>query len=210
MNEEKQSTVDSIVIYILFIAFFAFTVMGVLALGSDPDFVFDKFFGAGICLFFSLFYRKLGMKWYSIVALGIVLLSHNLKLYGNVYYGIQFDMIMHFVAGFCIAIIVFQFLTNCEGIGCSSIIKIIFLSVFVTAGLGTVLEITEYFGYVNLPPGEGILHFGTGDAGEWTDSTWDMICNLVGAVIASILMALIYRRKKNLHNLKMFIISSRR
>jgi len=117
---------------------------------------------------------------------------------------------MHLAAGFLIAVIVFQLLMNCEGIGCSSKLKLVFLAVFVTAGLGTVLEITEYFGYANLPPGQGILHFGDGDEGGWGDATLDMLCNLVGAIAASVMMTLIYRKKRNgLKNLKLFITSSR-
>jgi len=210
MVEEKQKILDMVITYGLFIGFFIFLVLGILALDADPDFIADKFFGAALCLFLSIFHKRIGFKWYSIFAILVLLLMHHTKLYGNVYYGIQFDMIIHFVGGFCIAVAGFQILSNCEGIGCSNVFKIMFFTIFVTAGIGAMLEIIEYFAYANLPPGEGLLHYGTGDAGEWLDSTGDMVCNFLGAITASTLMAFVYRRKKNLHHLKMFIVGSRR
>ncbi len=80
---------------------------------------------------------------------------------------------------------------------------LILLVFFVTLGVGSVVENVEYVGYLLLGPGEGGLKFGTGDVsnvedvergieitvGGWYNTMRDLINNLVGAAIGTILMA---------------------
>lgn len=97
---------------------------------------------------------------------------------------------MHLIGAFALTMIAFDYLLY-DSISRGE--KILFGKIFVfavmfTCGMGTIVEITEYFGYANLPPGEGLLHFGTGDEGQWLDSVTDMMMNLIGAAIAGIVM----------------------
>ena len=62
-------------------------------------------------------------------------------------------------------------------------------------GLSAIHEIIEFFGYANLPPGEGILHFGRGDEGGWVDVAGDLISNTIGAFTAAVMMAAVYWKK---------------
>lgn len=199
---------DTIIHSCLLAGMFVFIVLGVLALNREPDFIFDRFLSAGFFLFFFLFYQKMALKW-PVLLVGVgALILHHLKLYGNVYFGLEFDMIMHFVGAFAVSLIAYQYLNNCDGISCSSKVKVACLSVLVVAGLGTFIEITEYFGYARLPVGEGILHYGTGDEGDWVDSISDMISNLLGSLLGVIVMILAhYRKRSNVRNLKMFLTS---
>lgn len=174
---------------------FVFTVLGVHDISATPDIVFDRFVSAVFFIGAFLWYRRLNQNALTLAPAVFGIALHGMKFYGNVYFGIEFDMIMHFTAGFAISVIVFQYLRGCEGVGCLSPWKLAFLAIFVSAGMGTVLEITEYFGYAYLAPGEGILHFGAGDAGEWRDSVWDMICNMLGAISAAVI-GIISTRKR--------------
>lgn len=174
---------------------FVFAVLGVRDMFMTPDIVFDRFVSVVFFIGVFLWYRRLNQNVLTLIPAVFGIVLHGMKLYGNVYFGLEFDMIMHFTAGFAMSVIIFQYLRGCEGVGCLSPWKLAFLAVFVSAGLGTILEITEYFGYAHLAPGEGILHFGEGDAGEWRDAIWDMISNILGAVFA-VLIGIISTRKR--------------
>jgi len=192
----------------LLIGMFVFVALGVLALDRDPDFIFDRFLSAGFFLFFFFFYKRLGLTLSTIIIGTGALILHHLKLYGGVYLGFEFDMIMHFVGAFAVSLIVYQYLSTCEGIGCSSRAKLALLSIFIVAGLGTLIEIVEYFGYAKLPSGEGLLHYGLGDEGDWADSVSDMLFNLFGAIAGAISMLLArYVKRRNVKNLKLFLAS---
>ena len=77
---------DLFIRYGLLLGMFIFLVLGVLALGQDPDFVFDRFLSAGFFLFFFFFYKKMGLKLpVLLIGLGALIL-HHLKLYGGGYF----------------------------------------------------------------------------------------------------------------------------
>lgn len=185
---------------------FVFCVLGIRDINAAPDVVFDRFLSAGFFLVAFLWYERLTIAWPALLPAAFAIIIHALKLYGNTYLGIEFDMIMHSVAGFAVSLLIFQYLRACEGIGCMSVWKLGFFAVFAMAGLGTVIEITEYAGYSYLKPGDGILHFGAGDTGEWNDAVWDMISNLVGATIGAVLsMVLSWNRGVDKNILLSFI-----
>jgi uncharacterized membrane protein YjdF len=193
----------------MLVGMFVFLALGVLALGGESDFVFDRFLAAGFFLFFLLSYKRMGLKLpVLLVGLGALIL-HHLKLYGQTYFGwLQFDMVMHFVGSFALALILHQYLSTCEGMGCSGKAKVACLAVLAAAGLGTFIEITEYFGYAKLPAGEGILHYGLGDEGDWADSISDMMFNLLGATLGVLMMTLAHHiKRRNVKNLKLFLAS---
>lgn len=192
----------------LLVGMFVFLVLGALSFDKDPDFIFDRFLSAGFFLFFFLFYKRMGLRLpVLLVALGALVL-HHLKLYGNVYFGFEFDMIMHFVGAFAVSLIMYQYLSTCDGIGCSSKAKLAFMAMFCVAGLATLIEVTEYFGYAKLPAGEGILHYGLGDEGDWGDSVSDMLFNLLGSITGVLTMVIAhYIKRRNVKNLKLFLSS---
>ncbi len=174
---------------------FAFAFIGIRDIFATPDIVFDRFMSAAVFIAILLWYRSLSQTVLTLIPTVVAVVLHALKLYGNTYAGIPFDMIMHVAAGFAIALIVFQYLRSCEGVGCLNPWKLAFLAVFTAAGIGTLMEITEYFGYAHLATGDGVLHFGVGDEGEWNDAIWDMICNLIGAIAAVLLSILICKKR---------------
>ena len=209
----REGTEDLVIKCGLLTGMFVFLVLGVLALDRDPDFIFDRFLSAGFFLFFFFFYKKMGLRSLVLVIGVFALVLHHLKLYGNVYYGIPFDKIMHVIGGFALALILYQYLSSCEGVGCSSRVKLMAFAILGVAGLGTFIEITEYFGYAHLGNGEGLLFHGLGDGGsaslsDWADSVTDMMSNLLGAMMGAAVMVLAhFMKRRNVKKLRLFLIS---
>jgi hypothetical protein len=193
---KKKVNKDKIIHVTLLAGMFIFLLWGLLSLHEDPDFIFDKLLTAVMLLVFYRFYKILHTSVPSLLAAGFALTLHHLKLYGNHYFGLEFDMIMHFIGGFAACLVFYDYL---QSMGKKRRwLRTSILVILITAGLGTFIEITEYFGYSYLGTGEGILFYGTGDTGGWTDAVWDMIFNVFGAITASGIASAVYcwRKKK--------------
>ncbi|MCX8146858.1 MAG: hypothetical protein N3D84_00090 [Candidatus Woesearchaeota archaeon] len=188
----KSKTEEKIIRAISIAGFSLFFVWGFITLFlGNKELVFDRFYSAAIMLVGYFFYRKLHLKIKSVLFGGFVLFLHHLKLYGNVYFGIiQFDMIMHFLAGIALAVILY----DCLSFGRSKK-ESAMLAFFVAIGICSLSEIMEYIGYYFLGPGEGLLFYGTGDFGEYADVCWDMICNSIGALVGVLAAMLLDLRK---------------
>jgi len=105
-------------------------------------------------------------------------------LYGDIYLGIPFDHWIHFVAGIFLGLFFYDYF--------SKIIKnkatVLLLSILVSAGIGSLLEIVEFVGYSYLGKGEGILFYGSGDWGEWNNMSLDLIFNTTGALAGGLII----------------------
>lgn len=172
-----------------------FVLWGIQTLASgNTEFIFDRFFSAGIALIGFLCYRKMQLRL-PVVLVGIfTLILHHLKLYGNFYFGIAFDKIMHVVAGFALALISYQYLNTI--FQSKHRLGLFLFSLFVAFGFASSVEIIEFVGYSFLGQGEGILFYGTGDFGEWNNLSWDLMGNMVGAILGCGVMALLSRKNK--------------
>lgn len=169
--------------------------------GANPELMFDNI-ATVIFLFIIMFkYHKWKFSKFSMYSIFFALGLHHSKLYGQVYYTIQFDMIVHFVATFAIAMITYQLLKPYH----KSLFNLAMYTILISLGMGCLLEITEYIGYNVIGEGEGILGFGKGDATGWNeqalDIIWDIICNTLGAITATIISLIKYRNKKINHKL---------
>ncbi|MDO8642343.1 MAG: hypothetical protein Q7R76_01995 [Candidatus Woesearchaeota archaeon] len=180
---------------------FTLAAWGVLSFGADPDFVFDKFLSAGFFVLLLVFYERFRLNLKIIIPVVFAIALHQAKLYGAVFFGfIQFDMIMHVVGSFAVALVVYQWLIH-EERSMQYWKKVAFLTILVAMGIGAVLEIVEYFGYANLPEGGGILHYGEGDEGGWSDTIQDMIFNAFGSLVAVVIMSISVLRHKRTHSI---------
>ncbi len=184
----------------LWTGFFVLAAWGVLSFGADPDFVFDKFLSAGFFVILLVLYERFRLNLKLIIPVVFAIALHQAKLYGNVFFGfIQFDMVMHVVGAFAVALIIYQWLIH-EERSMRHWKKVAFVTILIVMGIGAVLEIVEFFGYANLPEGGGILHYGEGDEGGWSDTAQDMMFNAAGALIGSVLMCFIavWKNKKRI------------
>jgi hypothetical protein len=185
---------QAIINNILIASFIFFIIWGFVAVAQGSDFIFDRFFSAGIVAGIFVLYRLLGLRIEAIIFALAVLLFHHLKLYGNFYFGIPFDQFIHFAAGAAIASVIYSSLHKSN----IPLFGKLLISIFAAAGIASTMEIIEFIGYANLGSGEGLLFYGTGDFGEWNNTVWDMINNTLGAVSGSILsLAFNLRKVKN-------------
>jgi len=80
---------------------------------------------------------------------------------------------------------------------------LILIAILAALGIGSIIELSEYLGYLFLGQGEGFLYFGgTGDltgnynlGGAWINSSVDMIFNLVGS-FAGLVAYFVYEKFK--------------
>ncbi len=185
----------------LWACFFALAAWGVASLGADPDFVFDKFLSAGFFVLLLVFYERFRLNLRIIIPAVFAIALHQAKLYTLVFFGfIQFDMIMHTVGAFAVSLVVYQWLIH-EERSTQYWKKVAFLTILVAMGIGAFLELVEYFGYANLAPGGGILHYGDGDVGGWSDTIQDMAFNALGSLMAVVVMSISVVRHKRTHSI---------
>ncbi len=148
--------------------------------------VIDNFiFLIGLFIYLKLFSKtNQNIFSYSAFAFGIIL--HNLYLYPYSPLGIPFDHYMHFIGSVCAVIVVERIYLN----EIKHPLKHFLFLLFIVSGLGSFIEILEWFGAVFLGSGDGLLLFGVGDYIEWTNSSKDMIFNTLGAGLMSFLIVL--------------------
>jgi len=164
-----------------------FLVWGTISFFMGGDYsVFDKFFCAGIALLALYLRKRMNMTWPVLWIGAGALLLHNLGLYGTTFLGVPFDRYMHFYGGFALAVIFSQYLHK------EKPLKAYILSVGIAIGIASLIEILEFVGYTFLGRGEGLLFYGTGDFGEWSNTCWDLISNTAGALAG----AAIFSKKK--------------
>ncbi len=193
----KKSTEKNIIKWIIISSFVFFFSWGIYTiLTKNYEIIFDKFFTAALILAAFFLYKKINMNLPIAIFSLLTLTLHHLKLYGNFYFGIPFDRIMHFTAGFALVLIFYQFLYHSEKKKNPNKWKISFLSILIAAGAASLIEIVEFAGYSFLGHGEGILFYGTGDFGEWNNLSWDLICNTSGALLAAFSFSIIKLRKR--------------
>jgi VanZ family protein len=156
---------------------------------------------------FYAFYEKLRLNTPLFILLIFATGVHSLGVFGwyNISpIGIPWDYVTHFFPFIIVAVFFFHFLSQymSEKFTFKALI-IILLVFFSTLGIGSVVENVEYVGYLILGPGEGGLKFGTGDTsniadvergieitvGGWYNTMRDLINNLIGAAIGTVLMA---------------------
>jgi uncharacterized membrane protein YjdF len=205
----KKSAEENIIKWITIAALLFFVAWGIYTTSTgDVEFIFDRFFTAAIILLALVLYKKMRVTLPIALVGFFALIIHHLKLYGNFYFNIPFDRIMHFTAGFAIALIFYQYFLS-QGKKSSSRLKIALLSICITAGITSFMEIIEFVGYSSLGQGEGLLFYGTGDFGEWNNLSWDLICNTSGAVFASLLFSFytIKNKKKFFKKLLKYAVS---
>jgi len=180
MVKKKRMTAEE---YVLLTGVLFFAVWGVITIiKKDTDFIFDRFFSAGLVLLLFAFYKITKLRLGIIIFAIAVLLIHHLKLYGNFYLGIPFDRIMHFTAGIALGLIAYHYLESRTDM---KRIEIVAISVLIAAGAGSIMEIIEFVGYSYLGQGEGLLFFGKGDFGEWNNASWDLMNNAFGAILGA-------------------------
>lgn len=163
---------------------------------GDWEYLFDRLFGMVQIVLLWVLWQRFRISLPVLLTAAFAIFLHQLKLYGNTYFGLGFDNYMHFIGTFAIALIIYGLLRTCQSRECRHPLKLYLLVFFTAVGAAAVIEPLEYLGYAELGVGDGILFYGAGDGG-WRDTAADLSANILGAAAA--LMYLYIERQGKRH-----------
>ena len=189
---------------LLFISFLViFTALFIFSFFSRYKYLIDSLVATSIIIFLFSFYKELNLTKTIFSLIFVSLLLHNLGVFG--FYNqsplpFSYDRLTHFVGGLSLALFFINFFNK------NLKTKFFFLVLFAVAaslGVGSIIEISEYIGFLFVGEGEGFFYFGgTGDItlkgnldGAWVNSSTDMIYNLLGS-LAGLSIFLFYEKPK--------------
>jgi len=118
--------------------------------------------------------------------------------------GIQWDHVTHFFGALPIALLFFRWMEQWMDMKLFTKKNLlILLAIFLAAtGVGAVVELSEFVGYLTLGVGEGAFMFGPGDGvaglegnelidaigGGWINEGWDFVFNTIGIIVGMLIM----------------------
>src|SRR3989344_7244450 len=136
--------------YLFAAAIFFFIGWAILSGVSDHDMFFDRLYGAGEVFLVYLFWRKYRFSTLQLGLIGAAILLHQIKLYGNTYFGVEFDTYMHVVATFAIACLLASVIAQSLKPQHHHWLLRPFIVFTATVGIATTVEPIEYLGYATL------------------------------------------------------------
>lgn len=190
----------------------SFVVLIPLALlNSTSGFIPELFVFAGLTLFFWWTYDSWRLNDVIFTLLVLGLLSHAMGIlgwYGNSPLPVQWDHISHFFGLLPWSLLFFRFVEQWMNARIFSLRNfLLLLVVFASAsGVGAVIELSEFVGFLQLGFGDGAFQFGTGDGletlagatdkiddigGGWINTGWDLLFNTLGILIGMAIMIVI-------------------
>ena len=172
-----------------------------------------------IFIFLIIFFHKTYEHWrltpfiYSFMALALLLHSYgSFGWYGTSPLFIPWERITHFIGIMPFTLLFFSYLIphfdnkfNTQKNW--TLLIMIFLTVI---GLGAIVEMSEFLGFLTFGNGDGFLMFGDGDGilgkagvelldaygAGWFNASWDMITNSMGVLTMLILASISHWRKR--------------
>ncbi len=124
---------------------------------------------------------------------------------------IRWEIVTHVAGGFAFSLLLFRWMEQwMEAKFCKKNLLIIFGIFLAATGVGAVVEMSEFVGYLSLGFGEGAFMFGDGDGvagkegvelidaigGGWINEGWDFIFNTVGIIAGMATMGIIRTANK--------------
>lgn len=203
---------------------FTFLVMILMSyIWKNTGFVPDMIAFIILTLFFYFTYDKWNLNLPIFTILILSWFPHALGFMGfylNTPVALSWDHITHFFPMFGFALLFFNFLHQWmdRKFFTKKTIFLILVVLLAASGVGVVIELIEFSGFLVYGFGEGALAFGAGDAapgqlvtsveeieaygGGWFNTMYDLIWNSLGALSAVVLMILFHyvikRPRKNL------------
>lgn len=187
------------IVFFLSIAFYYMSKMDITA--------FDYFVAVGFMSLLFILGRKYYVSSLSAIMLGCIFIT---VVIGDFVPGVwplfngHWDWVMHGLSAMFLLIIVLEFMIKNHL--SESGIAAFFVAFCIVIALGAVVELVEYWGFVNFGYGEGFLGFGHGDDAEnfgpWENSSIDLTNNLVGSLVGVLLYAIKLSIKKKIKSAK--------
>ncbi len=174
-----------------------------------PGWLPELFIFIGLTLFYAWTYDswRMTLPIFTMLIIGHIL--HACGIFGWYHISplpIQWDHITHFFGAFPFALLFYRFFEQwMDAKVFTRKNLLLLLAVFVAAtGVGAVVELSEFVGYLKLGFGEGAFQFGPGDGiagldgtdlidalgGGWINEGWDFIFNTLGIIAGMALMLL--------------------
>ncbi|MBI2672393.1 DUF2238 domain-containing protein [Candidatus Woesearchaeota archaeon] len=190
-------------IYILAVLAFCFIIIYSI-LSKTFYYIADSATSIIVITILFLLYHKFNLNKTIFILIFLAMLFHNLGIfgfYGNSPFPFPYDNLTHFVGGFSLSIFFINYIKTFFKKSRTEKAILILIAVLAALGIGSIIEMTEYIGYLTLGQGEGFLYFGgTGDVtgdynlgGAWINSSVDMLFNLIGA-LSGLIVYFIYKR----------------
>jgi len=176
-----------------------------------------------LIVFFYWAYDILDLRLPIFAALILGFLPHSLGFLGwyfNSPLPIAYDHVTHFLPCLAFALVLFQFLSRfmTRKLFAPKTLFLIALVILAAAGIGVIIELFEFSGFLINGFGEGALAFGAGDAcsgqlvstfeeidaygGGWFNTMFDLIWNSIGVLTGTFIMVIAHyvfkKKEKNL------------
>jgi len=148
---------------------------------------------------------KMNMPIFTLLIIGHIL--HATGIFGWYHISpvpIQWDHITHFFGVLPFALLFFRWMEQAMDIKLwTKKNLVILLAIFLAAtGVGAVVELSEFVGYLSLGFGDGAFMFGPGDGvaglegtdlidaigGGWINEGWDFVFNTLGVIVGMLIM----------------------
>ena len=164
---------------------------------QGTKFVYDGILILIFLYLFYVYYNTLHFNFLTYVLVNLLILIHHLGsfFYGRSFFGLEYDIYVHFFYGIIISIYFYYFLSNKININKHKLDKyeLFYIVIIFVMGLSAIHELVEFSGALILGPGEGFLYFGAGDTGSF-DTEWDLVNGFLGSFFGSLLMSVIRRK----------------
>lgn len=108
----------------------------------------------------------------------------------------HYDWLVHSIAPIFAVFSISAFLIDNKIV--AKLISAVTVAVLIALSVGSIIEISEYWGFYFIGMGSGYLGFGTGDNslnfGPWENSSVDMTLNLIGSLIGALVYWIYYSK----------------
>ncbi|MBI2110054.1 hypothetical protein HYT58_02700 [Candidatus Woesearchaeota archaeon] len=191
-------TTISILIFIYF--FFEASRVGL------PSYRNDSIIFSVLMIVFYLIRNVMNLNPFAYSLLSLSFISHNLGvfgLYANSPFPFEYDLFTHIFGIFAYSIMFYNYFKKDFTKNLMANLWVIVLIILASLGVGSVIEMVEFSGYLYFGQGEGFLLYGAGDfqpnagpSADYIDSMYDMFYNLFGALVGVIICGIYHRINK--------------
>lgn len=196
---DRYVTATTVIGALIFLTFIPIAIMNQTT-GWIPDVIL--FLALTIFYYWTYDTWRMKLPILAILILGHV--THAMGIFGWYHIspiGIGWERVTHVLGSLGIGMLCYRFLGQWKAKGQAKRNRLVTIAIFLMAlGLGAVVELTEFWGYLYLGHGEGALFFGPGDGvvgltgsdlvdvvgGGWINEGWDMTFNSLGIIIGMI------------------------
>jgi hypothetical protein len=206
LHKDTYLNIVTLVSLLIYATFIPLAIMNKVY-GWIPDVIGFAILTIGFYLTYS--YWRMNLPIFTIIIIGLLL--HLGGIFGWYYISpvpIQWDHLTHFFGCLPFALLFFQFLKHKLNNKFFTVHNFLFFIIifFAAMGVGALVELSEFWGYLSFGFGPGALMFGPGDGvigkqgielidvlgGGWINKGWDMTFNLLGILVGMIVMMIIH------------------